>query len=112
MSNEKNKWCARLAYKCAICGKEHEDVKNRVECELTCLKKQEEEKKLAAAKKKAEEQATRKKAVDDALDYAYKLKDEYIKDYGSYVYVCNADDLDLTEMYDMRELFEFVRRLP
>lgn len=109
MSNEKNKWCARLAYKCAICDKEYDNVKDRVECELACLKKQEEEKRLAAEKKKKEEKIARKKEVDEALAYAYKLKDEYIKDYGSYVYTCDVDDLDFTDLFD---LFKFGVRLP
>ena len=108
MSNE-NKWCARLAYKCAICGKEFDDVKDRVECELTCLKKQEEEKKLAEAKKKKEEQAARMKEVDEALAHAYKLKDKYIEDYGIYTYTCDADDLEFTDFFD---LLKFARRLP
>lgn len=108
MSNE-NKMYSRLAYKCGICNKEFDNVKDRAECELACLKKQEEEKKLAAEKKKAEEQAARMKEVDEALAHAYKLKDQYIKDYGIYTYTCDADDLDFTDLFD---LLKFARRLP
>lgn len=82
--NNESKWAARLAYKCGVCGKEYEDIKDRAECELNCYKKQEEEKKLAAAKKKAEEQAARKKAVDDAYKEFCNLRDAFIKDYGEY----------------------------
>lgn len=92
MSNEKNKWCARLAYKCAICGKEFDDVKERTECELACLKKQEEEKRLAAEKKKKEEQTARKKEVDEAIAHANKLYRKYIKDYGVY-YTYSINDI-------------------
>lgn len=108
-ATNENKWAARLAYKCAICKKEFDNIQDRAECELACLKKQAEEKKLAAEKKKKEEQTARKKEVDDALAHAYKLKDQYITDYGSYVYTCDADDLDLTDLFD---LFKFARRLP
>lgn len=109
LNNESAEWRARLAYKCAICGKEFDNIQDRAKCELACLKKQEEKKRLAAEKKKKEEQAARIKEVDEALAHAYKLKDQYIKDYGSYVYTCDADDLDLTDLFD---LFKFARRLP
>lgn len=81
-----NPWCARLAYKCGICGKEHASVKDRAECELKCLKKQEKEKKLAAEKKKKEEQAVRKAEVDKAVARAQELIDQYAADYGNYTY--------------------------
>ena len=109
LNNESAEWRARLAYKCAICGKEFDNIQDRAKCELACLKKQEEEKRIAAEKKKKEEQVTRKKEVDEALAHAYKLKDQYIKDYGSYAYTCDADDLDFTDLFD---LLKFARRLP
>lgn len=102
-TQNENKWCARLAYKCGICGKEHESVKDRAECELKCFKKQEETKRLAAEMKKKEEQSARKKEVDDAIDYACKLKEKYIEDYGGYV---RFYDTDLDSIVD------FLRMLP
>lgn len=110
LNNEKSneaQWRARLAYKCGVCGKEYESIKDRAECEIRCSKKKEEEERLAAAKKKAEEKAARKKAVDEAFDKAYKLKDEYVKDYGSYVYIYTDKNED-----DTWNFADFLRMLP
>ena len=96
---------ARLAYKCAICDKEFDNIQDRAKCELACLKKQEEEKRLAAEKKKKEEQAARKKEVDEALAHAYKLRDKYVEDYGRHVYTYESPE----EMMSFVDLF---RRLP
>lgn len=94
LNNESAEWRARLAYKCAICGKEFDNIQDRAKCELTCLKKQEEDKKLAAEKKKKEEHDARKKEVDEAVARAEELKRKYIQDYGVYVRTCHVDDLD------------------
>ena len=52
---EENKMYSKPAYKCAICGKIYDNVQDRINCEMACLKKQKEEEKAAAeAKKKAE----------------------------------------------------------
>lgn len=74
------------AYKCGVCGAEHETVRDRMNCERTCLKKKDEDEKKAAAAKKAAEQKLRKEAVDEAIKRAAKLKSEYVKDYGHYEY--------------------------
>lgn len=108
MSNN-NKWAARLAYKCGICGREYDSIKDRAACELVCLQQQEEEQRIAAEKKKKEEQIARKKEVDEAMARANELKARYIEDYGCYVYTCDADDL---ELYDFFDLLKFGTRLP
>ena len=113
LNNEKpaeSKWAARLAYKCGVCGKEYESIKDRAECEIKCSKKKEEAERLAAAKKEAEERAARKKAVDEAFDKAYKLKDEYVKDYGSYLYTYT--DKDEADAWMSSSFAEFLRMLP
>lgn len=74
------------AYKCGICGAEHETVRDRMNCERICLKKKDEDEKKAAAEKKAAEQKLRKEAVDEAIKRAVKLKNDYVKDYGHYEY--------------------------
>ena len=53
--NEENKFCARLAYKCGICGTEFESVLDRAKCEIECSKRVEEEARIAAEAKKAAE---------------------------------------------------------
>lgn len=78
------KMYARRAFKCSICDKEYENAMDRARCELACGKKQKEEAKKAEEAKKQAEQATRKNKIDEAYDFADKLRDEYVKDYGSY----------------------------
>ena len=73
-------------YKCAICGKIYDNVQERINCEMACLKKQQEEAKKAAEAKKKAEKDTRKKEVTMAIEHASELLNEYIKDYGSYSY--------------------------
>ena len=90
MDNENNK----IVYSCGVCGKCYDNIESRNRCEMACLKKkQEEEKKAAEAKKKAERDA-RCAEVSKALDNAYKLMNDYIKDYGSYQYNGKLKDLD------------------
>ena len=109
LNKESAEWRARLAYKCGVCGKEYDFIKDRAECEIKCSKKKEEEKKLAAEKKKKEEQATRKKEVEDAIAHATKLRDKYIEDYGGYV---QFHDTDLDDILDLFGLSSFFVRLP
>ena len=104
-----NKWCARLAYKCGICDKEHESIQKRAECELSCLRKKEEAERLAAKKKKMEEQKARKTEVDKAVDRANELIDNYIEDYGAYRYSNIFEVADDDEYISLRD---FIRLLP
>ena len=101
LNNESAEWRARLAYKCAICGKEFDNIQDRAKCELACLKEQEEE-------KKKKEHAARKKEVDEAVARAEELKRKYIQDYGAYVRTCHVDDLD--ELINFADLLRV--RLP
>lgn len=71
-------------YTCGVCGKEWHTVAERMKCEQACIKKQEEDIKRLAEEKKKAEQITRKDKVDAAVEHAYQLYCEYIKDYGSY----------------------------
>ena len=82
---EKNVYC-KPAYKCGICGKKHDNVISRANCELACHKKKEEDEKRAAAEKKLAEKKLRKEAVDEAVMNAFRLTSAFIKDYGSYEY--------------------------
>ena len=91
---EENKTYKKPQYKCAICGTVYNSVHDRANCEIDCIKKQkEEENKAAEAKKKAEKDA-RCTEVSKALDDAYKLVNDYIKDYGSYQYNGKLKELD------------------
>ena len=71
-------------FTCSLCGKTHNDVVARANCELSRARRQAEEAKKAAEAKKMEEQKTRKTAVDNARAEYLKLKKAYIEDYGAY----------------------------
>ena len=83
---EDNKIYGKLIYKCGVCGKEHENVLDRAQCEITCTEKKAEEEKLAALRKKEAEYSKRKEEVDNAFNVAYELRSKFIADYGSYKY--------------------------
>ncbi len=76
-----NKMYAHQQYKCAICGKIFNELKERIDCESQCLKNQElEAKKIAEAKKK-EEQEARWAEVEMAHNHYVELYEAYLKDY-------------------------------
>lgn len=87
-----------VIYKCGICGREYDDIRERISCETACLKRQDEEKKRAEETKKKAEKDARNKEVTEALDNAYKLLNKYIEDYGHYSYSGNLKDLNLANM--------------
>lgn len=90
-------------FKCAICGKEYEDIESRIDCETTCLCKRKE----AEVKKKelelAAEQNKRKSEVDAAYENYLELKDAYVKDYGVYTYSFVRNNIPYT--YNLFEDF-------
>lgn len=83
---DQNNFYYKPAYKCGICNSEYSSVQERMNCEMSCIKKQKEEERKAAEAKKVAEQKLRKEAVDEAIKRAAKLQSEYIKDYGHYEY--------------------------
>lgn len=85
MEKEMNIKC-KFTYKCGICGKDHNSVIDRANCEIACAKKQEAEAKKAAEEKERTEQKLRKDAVDEAFERLHRLVTEYVKDYGHYEY--------------------------
>lgn len=96
MNKDDKKVYVKSQYTCAICGKIYDEVQERMNCEMKCLKKkQEEEKKTAEAKKKAEKDA-RKKEVDEAFESFMKLYDAYTKDYGRYEFSYDTTNCRIT----------------
>ena len=104
-----NKMYTKPQFKCAICGKIFDELKDRIDCESKCFKNQEIEAKKAAEAKKKEERATREAKVNEAFDAAYKLRDEFVRDYGFYSYLrkepvtntlVNRDWLTLNDVFD------------
>ena len=71
-------------YKCEICNKEYENIKDRVVCETNCLKERE----LAEEKRKAAELEAKKESRKAEVEMAYEnyveLLRNYVEDYGVY----------------------------
>lgn len=78
--NEPKQW------KCSICGAAFKTIKERANCELMCAHKMEEEIRRAEETQKREEQKNDKAAVDHACEEFVKLRNAYVKKYGSYSY--------------------------
>lgn len=83
---EENKTFIKPAYKCGICGKEHPSVQERMNCEMTCLKKQQEKEKAAAEAKKKAERDERFAEASNAIDNAFTLVNKCVEDYGEFAY--------------------------
>lgn len=71
-------------YKCGICGREYENIEDRIACETKCLH----DRKVAEEKRKKmkleQEKETRRKEVQMAWDHYSDLLKAFIEDYGSY----------------------------
>lgn len=80
----------QAVYYCAVCGKEYTSIVERANCELVCAKRVEEEAKKSAEAKKKAEQKERKAKLDAVYEEFNKLREEYIKDYGCYIYTTPA----------------------
>jgi uncharacterized protein with HEPN domain len=83
--DKKNINC-KFTYKCGICGKEYNDILDRAKCEIACAEKAEEEARNAGETKKEIEYAARKAKVDQAYETFVELRNQFVKDYGSYEY--------------------------
>lgn len=82
-------------FECAICGKNHTTIQDRINCETACLKEQEklEKASMEAEKKKEEERINQ--AIDKLInDYSRICKDvnQFYKKYGKQtIYLDNSD---------------------
>ena len=95
---EDNKIYNKPMYKCAICGEIYDDVQDRMNCEMVCIKKQKEDEKKAAEAKKQAEKDARFAEASAALDNALSLVNKCVEDYGSFQYSGKAKDMDLLNM--------------
>ena len=81
-----NKMYTKPQYKCGVCGTVYDELRERMKCESTCLKRQEEEAKKAAELKKQQERDTRKADVDAKVKAAIEDVNAFANDYGYYTY--------------------------
>lgn len=81
-------------YKCGICGKAYNSVQERMNCELTCIKRQKAEEKRLAEEKKNTEKLKRFADASRAVDDACALVNKCIEDYGSFQYKGDAKNLN------------------
>ena len=91
--------CDKSVYRCAICGKSYDTIEERNKCEAKCLADR-----AAAERKRKEEELrktkeTRKKEVDMAWDHYNELRNEYLKDYGSYSIVRDYSDYPIGRLF-------------
>lgn len=91
--------CDKSVYRCAICGKSYDTIEERSACETKCLSDRAE----AERKRKEEElrktKENRKKEVDMAWDHYNELRNEYLKDYGSYSIVRDYSDYPIGRLF-------------
>ena len=103
-----NQMYTQEKYKCAICGQIYDTLRERINCETTCLRCQEEEEKKAAELKKKEEQNTRHNALDMLVEQTVTALMAYIDDYGSYEYKGKMiDEMGLPGLLKMLHYFMF-----
>lgn len=76
-------------YKCSICGKDYDNVKDRAECEIRCIHAAEEESKRLA-KQKAEDERVRFMNEIDAEFKAVREKMKIYNDKYGYTYVTDS----------------------
>jgi alcohol dehydrogenase class IV len=74
-----------MEYNAPETGEKYRNIAKAMGVEGTDAMTLEEARKAAELKKEAE-YATRKAEVDAAFDYAYELREKFLKDYGSYTY--------------------------
>ena len=85
-------------YKCAICGEIYDSVQDRMNCEMTCVKKQQEEEKKAIEARLEAERDERFAEASAAIDNAFALVNKCIEDYGSFQYVGKVSNMDMLNM--------------
>ena len=80
-----------LIYKCGICGKSYNTIKERNECEMNCIAASEraaaeKKKKEAEAKKAALEKVKKSKAkeIENTFTKASELINAYVKEYDEF----------------------------
>ena len=103
-----NKMYTKPQYKCAICGTIYDELKDRIRCETTCIKKQEEEVKKAAELKKKHEHDECKAFADAQVKEAIDAVREYTSKYGFYTY---GHEEELTYESDGCSLISILRFL-
>lgn len=70
-------------YKCGICGKEYENIEDRIACETKCLHDRKVAEEKCKQMKLEKEKETRRKEVQMAWDHYSDLLKAFIEDYGS-----------------------------
>ena len=71
-----------MKFRCGICGKEYDTIKERAKCEVACAEKEE---KLAEEQKKRElelKKQARSKEINIKFNELITLVTDYSKDYG------------------------------
>lgn len=89
-----NKMYTKPQWKCGICGKIFDEIKERNKCEMACIKQQEEEAKKAAELQQKKQKAARQAETDELVKKAIDSIKAFQKDYGYYELNSSGDEYD------------------
>ena len=99
-------------FECAICGKAHTNLEDRINCEMSCLKEQKVLEKKQAEENKQKAKQLAKEKLDEAIsELAIKYVSvfeqflEYNKEYGDYE--IEVEDSTPTDFF-MKGLLNFI----
>ena len=80
-----------MGYKCSFCGAEYSQAIERARCEFACDEKHKQTAEEEKQKKKREERTARYEECVAATKHAEQLWSDYLKDYGSYGRMVEAE---------------------
>lgn len=78
-------------FECAICGKLHNTINDRIKCETSCLKEQEMLEKASREVEKKKDEERISKAIDKLLEDFIRIERDVEKFYEKYGYETNNE---------------------
>lgn len=93
-----------MKYKCEICGKEYDTIKERSRCERRCVAAAEEDFRKKRAEALKAEKTKRGEEISAAISHLKELLSAYIEDYGFYKYESTSDISSAKRKEEMAEI--------
>ena len=81
MENEKR------MYTCAVCGKQYDNIKDRMNCERKCIEELTKKNEEAEKAKTKAEKAAKEQEINDIFNRYYDLLNDYINKYKEYLVI-------------------------
>lgn len=88
-------------FECAICGKLHNTVKQRIICETDCLKAQEELEKASKEVEKKKDEERINKAIDKLFDDYKKIEKDIEKFFEKYGHRTTVGTKPVNTIFDL-----------